>query len=236
MIRKTLYLLAISGVVFLLNACEFEPELTPITWPTPGDQPFGSALLEQQPQASPVPLAPSPTPSVDSPEDELPISGGDLSVGYDFIDGSQPPTWRIWYEGRQLLVTPNDPGAALLMANFFTQADKRAQAIADYESAKQSAANSKTTGWLGGLGFGAGGLVALLSCGGVPFTFWAMGGTGWTCALGIVGALAGGGSAVMSFIETGQGRNDQQDGLDRWNSASEEANSLINTLEQVSAP
>ena len=233
--RKLLLKTTISAAFLTLAACDFEPAVTPIVWPTPGEPSFGQPL-DLQPQPSLAPLAATPTPPVSSPDEELPLSGGDATVGYDFLEGTEPPTWRIWYEGKELLVTPNDPGTAVLLSNFFSQAELRAQAIADYDDAAEAAKSSKAAGWLSSMGAGAGGAVALLSCGGVPFTFWAAGGTGWTCALGIAGALAGGGSAILSFIDTSQERSDQQGALDRWESTSEEANSLFEALEGSTAP
>jgi hypothetical protein len=164
------------------------------------------------------------------------LSGGDATVGYDYLDGSQPPTWRIWFEGRELIVVADDPGAVALLNSFMLQADNRARAVADFDSARQSQANADATVGLGLVGTGASGGVALISCAGVPLTFWAAGGTGWTCALGIAGAVAGVGTTIVSLVERGQAVSDQHDALGRLETANREVSSLFNALELSSTP
>ena len=211
----------------------FTPNLTPLVM-TVTLAPTVPAAFTMQ--ASPVPMAPTAVTAVGTPVPVRGLSGGDQTVGYDFIEGSEPPLWRIWFEGRELVIDPNDPSTSALLAAFLDQATLRAQAEADYQSAEQAIGTSKATSGFGAVGFVAGGIVALISCAGVPFTFWAAGGTGWTCALGIAGSVAGLGSAAVSGVEWAQASNDKQDASERRDHSDAEALGLFEALEQTSAP
>jgi hypothetical protein len=211
----------------------FTPNLTPLVM-TVTLAPTVPAAFTMQ--ASPVPMPPTAVGAVGTPVPVRGLSGGDQTVGYDFIEGSEPPLWRIWFEGRELVVDPSDPSTSALLAAFLDQASLRAQAEADYESAEKAVDSASQTAGLGFVGFVAGGVIAGISCAGVPFTFWAMGGTGWTCALGVVGAVAGGGTVLLSLGDRGQAVDDRQDAQERLDKANTESSNLFDSLEQTTAP
>lgn len=211
----------------------FTPNLTPLVM-TVTLAPTVPVPIQMQ--ASPVPMPPTAVTAVGTPVPVRGLSGGDQTVGYDFIDGSEPPLWRIWFEGRELVVDPSDPEMAALWAAFLDQASLRAQAESDYQSAEQAIRTSRATTGFGALAFLAGGVLAVGSCTTAPLTFLVLGGTGWTCALGIVGAVAGLGAAAISGVQWAQASNDKQDASERRDHAAAEAQSLFDALEQTAAP
>ncbi|MGH2619651.1 MAG: hypothetical protein ACRDHG_03645 [Anaerolineales bacterium] len=211
----------------------FTPNVTPLVMTVTLAPTLPAAFTMQ---ASPVPMPPTAVTAVGTPVPVRGLSGGDQTVGYDFIDGSEPPLWRIWFEGRGMVVDPSDPSTSALLAAFLDQAAARAQAQADYESAKQSISSSKVTTGAGLVGVVAGGIVAGLSCAATPLTFWIVGGTGWPCVLGLVGAGAGLVATGVSVVEWALADNDQADASDRLDRANAEASSLFDSLEQISGP
>ena len=99
----------------------FTPHVTPLDLPV---TPQVTAPIPLQHQPSPVPEA------VGTPVPPLPISGGDPTVGYDFVEGSNTPTWRVWFEGEVITVRPNDAAVVALMNAFQLEAAERATAAA----------------------------------------------------------------------------------------------------------
>ena len=101
----------------------FVPQVTPLDL-TVTPQPTVPVPLQRQ--ASPIPLAPE---TVETPAPPLSISGGDSAVGYDFVEGADVPTWRIWFEGEAIIVTANDPAAGTLINAFQLEAAERANGV-----------------------------------------------------------------------------------------------------------
>jgi hypothetical protein len=95
-------------------AFTFTPRVTHVGWTVTPAATIPGAL---QPQISPVPLAPTSAPPP-TPTPGTPVSGGDRVIGYDFLEGSTPPLWRIWYNGQETIVSPDDPSAAALLDEF----------------------------------------------------------------------------------------------------------------------
>ncbi|MEW6569185.1 MAG: hypothetical protein AB1449_13670 [Chloroflexota bacterium] len=214
-------------------AFTFTPEVTPIP---PTGTPMATALATLGPQPSPVPLAPTAGPPAGTPEPPLAISGGDEEVGYDFLEGSDPPLWRIWYQGREIIVNPDDPATPALLDEFRSAALRRAAAEDDEADARQAISSAKAgTGW-GAVAFIGGGITALVSCAGVPFTFWAAGGTGWTCAGGVAAAVGGGGGVIVSAGEWFRAGREMREAREELDTASLLAEQAFETLETHLAP
>lgn len=174
----------------------FVPQVTPLDL-TVTPQP--TVPVTVQLQATPGPQGPA---AVETPAPPVNVSGGDETVGFDFIEGADVPTWRIWSEGESIIITVRPDGAAVgtLLSAFQLEASERATAIANRESANTTFLLSLATFGVGAVGAVGGVAVAIPSCAGVPLTFWAMGGTGWTCAGGIATAAAGIGADIVSGI------------------------------------
>ncbi|MEW6569494.1 MAG: hypothetical protein AB1449_15290 [Chloroflexota bacterium] len=214
-------------------AFTFTPEVTPIP---PTGTPMATALATLGPQPSPLPLAPTAGPTGGTPEPPQAISGGDEDVGYDFLEGSDPPLWRIWYQGREIIVNPDDPATAALLDEFRSAALRRAAAEDDEADARQAISSAKAgTGW-GAVAFIGGGITALVSCAGVPFTFWAAGGTGWACAGGIAAAIGGGGAVAVSIGDQLQAETDLEEARLELEAATALAEQTFQALESGSAP
>ena len=211
----------------------FTPNLTPLVM-TVTLAPTVPAAFTMQ--ASPVPMPPTAVGAVGTPVPVRGLSGGDQTVGYDFIEGSEPPLWRIWFEGRELVVDPSDPSTSALLAAFLDQASLRAQAEADYDTAEEAISISQVSTVAGLVGAVAGGIVAGISCTTAPLTFWLAGGTGWPCALGLVGAGAGLVTTGVSVVQWALADNDRADASDRLDHANTEATSLFDSLAQMTAP
>ncbi len=57
------------------------------------------------------------------------------------------------------------------------------------------------------LGLIGGGITIVISCPGVPFTFWAAGGAGWACVggvLSVINSIGGGGVTVNEIGEANE--------------------------------
>ena len=161
---------------------EFTPHVTEIVLTV---TPESTALDDLQPQVSPVPLAPTTPEAVGTPEPTRPTHGGDETIGYATIHGSDPPMWRIWFDGEELYVSPNDPTASVLITQLMLAAEERSTKIGEAQEAERYRNLEKDSVLAGVIEVGLGTLVSAISCAGVPLTFWAAGGSGWACAAGI---------------------------------------------------
>lgn len=132
--------------------------------------------------------------------------------------------------GEVYIVEPGDPALAALLDAFRDEATKRAQAINDIESAENSLVSSALSFGLGLFGVASGGATAVFSCATVPLTFWAMGGTGWSCAGGVAVTLVGAGLAGLSIGDGTQAWDDRSDAIDNFHKASDEAEELFGSI------
>ena len=114
------------------------------------------------------------------------------------------------------------------------QADNRARALSDLESAGSNQKLAYAGAGAGALGLVGGGAVAVIGCAGVPLTFWAAGGTGWVCAGGIVAAVGGTGALISSVFSIFQSRSDKDDAQASYDTANQVAGELFTTIKQVS--
>jgi hypothetical protein len=119
--------------------------------------------------------------------------------------------YRIWFEGETLVVVVDDFATDALIDEFTSAAIRRAGALEDASDHRQEISDAQALTGLGIMGLVGGGGVAVLSCAGVPLTFWALGGTGWTCFFGIVGAVAGGGTIAVSMGQEHRASEDLED-------------------------
>jgi len=78
--------------------------------------------------------------------------------------------------------------------------------------------------------------VAVPSCATIPLTFWAAGGTGWTCAGGIATAVAGIGADIVSGIVGVVSLVDKARANAEQRAAEREANDLFEALRGYVAP
>jgi hypothetical protein len=209
---------------------EFTPHVTPLAVteaPRPTvPVPFGQQLT---PVPSTAAVAATPLPP-------QPISGGDSAVGFDFIENSATPMWRVWFEGEAILVYPGDPLVGALLAAFREESAKRLSAARDLEDARRDLGNATAAGGFGLLAVIGGAIVAPPSCAGTPFTFWAAGGAGWACAGGIAAFVGGAGAVVVSAIQGIQAGGDIAAASEEFNHATEEAGDLFEALKEVSGP
>jgi hypothetical protein len=97
--------------------------------------------------------------------------------------------WRVWYEGESFYISPDTAAEAALLNQFMLAAHNQSIETANMQSAEHGRNESTGSVVRGIAEVVIGGVVAIASCGGVPFTFWAAGGTGWVCAgsIGLVG-------------------------------------------------
>jgi hypothetical protein len=206
---------------------QFTPHVTLVGWTvTPQTTALGSLV----PQGTPVPLGATPIPTVQGPTPVQAVSGGDEDIGYDFLEGSQPPAWRIWFEGQEVVIAPDDPAESALLAAFMLQADRAASAVATIDASNQDLGEAAATGGFGAVATVGGTIAAIFSCAGVPFTFWAAGGTGWICAGSIVAAVGGGGAAVVSAAQGVRAVSDRDAAVKDLALARQEASDLFDTL------
>lgn len=143
----------------------FVPQVTPLDLTV---TPQLTAPVTVQLQATPQPALPS---AAETPAPPISVSGGDSVVGYDFIEGADVPTWRIWFEGESIIVTPTDSAAVALLNAFQLEASERATAKANMDSANTTLLVSAATFAVGFVGALGGVAVAIPSCATVPLTF-----------------------------------------------------------------
>jgi len=206
-----------------LQAFTFTPELTPMDFTV---TPEATAINTVDP-------GPSPTADEQSDEEEdveLELGGGDWEVGYDFVETEDGDQWHIWMYGEVIIIDAGDDSVGTRLTAFMTQADKRAQAIKDSETAN-SALGDGIVGTVGGAAMALGGMVlGVPSCAATPLTFWAAGGTGWGCVAGIL--AAGGGGALLGSSIDGilRANNDRSDAAKSYRDSSREAEELFGSI------
>lgn len=209
-----------------LQQITFSPQLTPVNFTvTPQSTalaPFGAQVL-----------APQEAQGRDD-GDELDITGGDWVVGYDLVQTPNGPQWHLWLNGEVIIIDATDPEATSLVSAFMIQADNRARALSDLGSAAANQGIAYAGAGAGALGLVGGGVAAVVGCAGVPLTFWAVGGTGWICAGGIVAAVGGAGALVSSVFSIFQSRSDKDDAQASYDTANRVAGELFTTIKQVS--
>ena len=137
----------------------FVPQVTPLNL-TVTPQP--TVPVTVQLQATPMPLAPE---AVGTPAPPISISGGDSTVGYDFVEGADVPTWRIWFEGESIIITvrPDDAAMGTLLSAFQLEASERVAAKANSDSARTTLLVSAATLGVGFVGAVGGVAVAIPS-------------------------------------------------------------------------
>lgn len=208
----------------------FTPHLTPLNLTF---TPHPTPLQTLGPRVSPPPQPPKP---VETPVPPVPISGGDATVGYDFIEGSETPTWRVWFEGEVIFIRPDDPAAVALLNAFQVEATERATALANGDSADNTLVVSAFTLGFGALSAAGGIIVAAPSCATVPLTFWAAGGTGWPCVGGVAAAVGGVGTFIVSAVVGIQAFGDKVEADNVYQSANAEAEDLFEALKDYASP
>ena len=205
-----------------LQQITFSPQLTPINFTvTPQSTviaPLGAEVLLPQGAAS----------GEDS--DDLDISGGDWVVGYDLVQTPDGPQWHLWLNGEVIIVEPDDPAVTSLITAFMISADNRARADADLASAGATQNLAFAGAGAGAVSLAGGTVTAAVGCAGVPFTFWAAGGTGWACAGGIVAAVGGLGAMIGSVVQIFQSESDKDDSAARYDTANLSAENLFGAL------
>ena len=209
-----------------LQQITFSPQLTPINFTV---TPQSTAIAPLGAQV----LAPQGAGGGEN-GDELDISGGDWVVGYDLVQTPNGPQWHLWLNGEVIIVEANDPAKASLVTAFMIQADNRARALADFNSADANEDIAYAGAGAGAVSLVGGTVTAAVGCAGVPFTFWAAGGTGWVCAGGIVAAVGGAGALVSSVFSIFQSGSDKDDAQASYDTANSVASELFATIKQVS--
>jgi hypothetical protein len=121
-------------------------------------------------QATPALQTPS---ALETPAPPVNLSGGDAVVGYDFIEGADVPTWRIWFEGELIIIAvgPDDAGVVALLDAFRNEAEKRGAAAVSRAKADSTIWLSAGAAVFGGASAVGGTIVAVPSCATVPLTF-----------------------------------------------------------------
>jgi len=119
--------------------------------------------------------SPQPVETVEPPEED---KGGTDDYGCDHVEGSQPPTWMIWWGDEVIFFSPEDAAEASLLDAFRSEIDLYANKIDDINDETENRRRSRGSLFWEVLGLIGGGITAVVSCPGVPFTFWAAGGTG----------------------------------------------------------
>jgi len=205
-----------------LQQVTFSPQLTPlnftITPQTTAIAPLGAGILLSQGAES------------GKDGDELGISGGDWVVGYDLVQTPNGPQWHLWMNGEVIIVEPDDPAVTSLITAFMISANNRARADADLASAGSTQNMALVGAGAGAVSLAGGSVTAAVGCAGVPFTFWAAGGTGWACAGGIVAAVGGLGAMVGSVVQIFQSEGDKDDAAARYDTANKSAENLFGAL------
>ena len=210
-----------------LQQVTFSPQLTPINF-TVTPQPTVMEVLEAQV------LVPQDTVAGES-DGALNISGGDWYVGYDIVQTPNGPQWHLWLNGEVIIVEPGDPVMASLISAYMIQADNRAGALSDLGSAASNQNLAYAGAGAGALGLVGGGIAAVIGCAGVPFTFWAAGGTGWVCAGGLVAAVGGAGALVSSVFSIFQSGSDQDKAQASYDTSNRVDDELFTIIRQASS-
>lgn len=211
-------------LTLLLAGCEFQSSITPIVWPTVGEQPFLLATLGPQP--SPVPLAPTPFPppptfdGADSLDCAEPQSG-DNHFGYCRIPGT-----REFYAWGECTVECPDgpyPGIQIMTVSEANSAVFREVLDGRDTSIEERRKGFSRGGILGGIGVGLGVPGVIGAC-------WASGswnfGTGCVIVLGLLGV-----DALLAGLETKDGFDAQSD-LTRDNGFEDSAKDLFQQLRE----
>lgn len=208
-----------------LQQITFSPQLTPIDF----------TVTPQPTIIGPLEALDSETQESGAVEDKdlLDISGGDWVVGYDLVQTPNGPQWHLWLNGEVIIVEANDPAATSLVTAFMIQADNRARALSDFNSADANEDIAYAGAGAGAVSLVGGTVTAVVGCAGVPFTFWAAGGTGWACAGGIVAGIGGAGALIGSAISIFQSGQDKDDAQASYDTANRVAGELFRTIKEV---
>lgn len=206
---------------------EFTPHVTEIVLTV---TPEPAVLDDLRPQPSPVPIAPTTPRVVGTPEPTMPTHGGDETIGYAMIHGSDPPMWRVWFEGEEFYISPNDPAAIILLNQFMIAAEERSTKIGEAQSAdfnRNQESGSITLGVIEGV---LGIIVTLGSCGGCTWTWPLAGGSCWVCAAGLGGIGVGGVTTFRGFDRVNHHETEYLKALEAIESETNEARMLFRIL------
>jgi len=173
---------AYAIILFLLAGCQFESSITPIVWSTVAPQRFQQATID--PQASPVPLAPTPVPpppifrGIDSLDCSEPMSG-DNHYRYCRIPGTME--FHAW--GECTAECPDGPYPGIQIV---TVSEAESALYRDVIDGRDDSIAERRTG------FGRGGILGGAGVGlGVPAIGAAcIGAGGWNFGTGCVLVLA----------------------------------------------
>lgn len=205
----------------------FTPRITPIN-ATVTLRPTIPATLRSRTSPTQNPVTPTARP--DPHYAIIETSAGLITIGYDFVKGSDPPQWIIWIGEDVLFVNPNDASTGALLAAFREEVNNIIAAKKAFDNADRDISDGHISMFFEGLGVLGGVGTSVLSCGSVPLTFWLAGGTGWACAAGITATVGSGGALAMSFNANKQARKDKIDAGKELDRATTEAEELFEAL------
>lgn len=132
--------------------------------------------------------------------------------------------------GEVIIIDADDESVATRLTAFMTQADRRAQAKRDIETAYAARDDGIVGAFKGAAAGLAGIIVGAPSCAATPLTFWAAGGTGWACVAGVL-AAGGGGAALGSSINgILQANKNRSEATQRLGNSSQEAEELFGSI------
>jgi hypothetical protein len=232
--RKILVSVLVFHLIFLLNiqsiyadqttegilaqsTVVFTPKITPVNATGTLQATVPSTIL-------------SPTAQPEPRSARIETSEGIITVGYDFVGGSDPPRWLIWFGEEGFFVSPDDVSTVALLDAFRDEVENIIEAKTAFENADENINDGYVSMFFEGLGVLGGGVTSVLSCGGVPLTFWLAGGTGWACAGGITATVGSGGAFKMTWDANKQARKDKIDAEKELNRATGEAEELFEAL------
>lgn len=157
-----------------------------------------------------------------------PFQGFDY--GYEIHYENDIMRYHLWIDDQELWIKAGEETTSLLIYEFLHQQEqlRTSSGALDKALEEKERAISATT-W-GILGFASSWTLAVTSCVGVPFTFWAAGGTGWACVAGIGGAIASTGGTIPELRTISSLNGEIENNLQREQQA---FNSLITVFEII---
>lgn len=186
----------------LQSTVVFTPQITPPNL-TATVEAIAPSPIHLEPQPSPMPLpgaSPRPTGTPEAGKDD---KGGTDQFGYDYIEGSQPPTWMLWWDDEVLFFSPESPAEAALLDEYESQIDRITSGIDQIYKELNLRDELAVALFLDGFKIAGSGVVSYFACKAVPLTFWVKGGTGWICAGGVTVIIATIGQAGLKIKQIG---------------------------------
>ncbi len=137
----------------------------------------------------------------------------------------------LYWGDEVFFFSPTDPAYASLLDEYRDKVDEYTKEMNNITNETTDISLAKKSLWWEGLGFIGSSIAAGVSCSTIVGTFWAAGGTAWTCAGSVSGAISTLGLGITSYHQLRESNKELKKAEDTAIAAAENAQQIFSQLQ-----